>query len=393
MPVRKKLLKQNRSRLAILYFLGLLLAISSALPAYIQSNFLGQFVGVQYISLFFVIANFLSIIAILIFPSFIKSLTNYFLTKTVLAVYFASLLGLTLATGPVVALVSLILLTITANLIWINMDVLVESFSSNSTTGKTRTTYLTLINAGWIISPFLSACLISRGSYTLSFLIAAAVLIPFYGVFVYHGRKLKDKIKYQEEKLATTIKKMWLNKNLRGIFFVALLLQLFYSSAVIYIPFHLFHDLGLSWDSLGIMFSIMLVPFVLIEFPAGLIADRYIGEKEMLFVGFTILTIALFLFYYLNTGNFWLWTSVLFFSRMGAALVEAMRETYFFKIVDVEEVAYINVFRATTPLAYTLGPALAILILAFFPLPYLFLFFSFIMLSGFAFVASLKDTK
>lgn len=66
---QEKINRKNRGRLLILYFLTLLLALSSALPAYIQSNFLGQFINLKMIGLLFVVANLLSVIAIWFFPA------------------------------------------------------------------------------------------------------------------------------------------------------------------------------------------------------------------------------------------------------------------------------------------------------------------------------------
>jgi len=291
---------KNKTRLITLYFLGLLLAISTALPAYIQSNFLGQFVNIKTISIFFIIANIFSVISILLFPGLIKKLTNYFLSKVVLVLYLVALLGLTLSNGATMALLSTILFSITSNLIWINMDVFVESLSVNKFTGKIRTIYFTFINAGWILSPVLTTYLIGKGEYTLSFLVAGFLVIPFFLIFIYQGKNLKDKVKYQEESLPITIQKMWKNKNLRGIFFIAFLLQLFYSSAVIYIPLYLFQNLSMGWDVLGPIFSLMLIPFILVEIPAGIVADKYWREKKLLFSGFVILIIALFSFYYIR---------------------------------------------------------------------------------------------
>lgn len=392
MPPKKKT-NSRKSPLTILYALGLLLAVSNALPAYIQSNFLEQFVSLKLVSLFFVIANLLTVAAIIFFPRLIKKLSNHFMLKAVLVVYAASLFGLTLSSGPLGALLSIILFNLSTNLIWINMDVLVESFSINSSTGKTRTSYFTFINLGWIISPILSSYLIGLGDYALIFLVSAFLVIPFFLLFLYQKRSLKDQIKYSREKITVTLKKMWRNKNLRGIFFIALLLQLFYSSAVVYIPIYLHQNLGLSWAVLGPIFSLMLIPFLLFEIPAGLIADRYLGEKEILFFGLFILVASLFLFYSIETPTVWLWAAVLFASRVGAALVEAMRESYFFKIINAQDLGYINIFRISAPLGYIIGPALAVLVLNFFPINYLFLTLAIIMLSGFGFLASLKDTK
>lgn len=110
-------------------------------------------------------------------------------------------------------------------------------------------------------------------------------------------------------------------------------------------------------------------------------------------MGFAILAISLLCFFLLKTDTFLIWAGILFFSRIGASLVEAMRETYFFKIIDAKDVGYINIFRTAAPLGYIIGPGLAMLILTFLPLNYLFLAVAIIMLSGFIFVASLKDTK
>lgn len=393
MPRAKKIPKNNQKRLRTLYFLGLLLAVSTALPAYIQSNFLKQFVSLSAISLYFMIANLATVAAILVFPKLIRELTNYLLAKIVLVVYIISLLGLALASNASLALISLILFAVASNLIWINMDVLVESFSSDTSTGRTRTMYFTFINAGWILSPLLTMYLIGKGEYTLSFLIAGFLLIPFFLIFLNQAKNLKDKIKYRQDGIAASLKKIWAKKNTRGIFFIAFLLQLFYSTAVIYIPLYLFQNLGMGWELLGPIFSVMLIPFILFELPAGIIADKYLGEKEIMSLGFIILIISLFLFYYISVPSFWIWMAVLFFSRIGASLVEAMRETYFFKTVDAKDISYINIFRVTAPLAYIIGPGISLLVLMFWPLNYLFLVMAIIMLSGLIFSLSLKDTK
>ncbi len=384
---------KNRHRLIILYFLGLLLAISNAIPAYTQSNFLGQFIGIKMISVVFIIANIFGVISISLFPRFIEKLGNYFVTKIILVVYVTSLLGLAVSSSSVMALISIILFSISSNLVWINMDVFIESLSNNNLTGKIRTTYFTFMNAGWILSPVFATYLIGKGDYTLSFLVAALLIVPFFLIFLHQGKDLKEKIIYQKESLLLTIHRMWHNKNLRSIFFIALLLQLFYASAIIYIPLYLFQNLGMSWKVLGPIFSIMLIPFLLIEIPAGIVADKYWGEKELLFTGFIILILALFSFYYIKEPIAWLWLIVLFFSRVGAALVESMKETYFFKIIDVENVGDINIFRTTGPLAYVLSSALAIIVLIFLPLNYLFLLLAIIMLSGLGFTLAIKDTK
>lgn len=383
----------KHSNLPLLYVLGLVLAVSAALPAYVQSNFLNKFISLGTLSLFFIIANALTVLCIIIFPRAIKSLSNFVTTKITVGLFGASLLSLSLVDGPTSALWAIIFFTIASNLLWINMDILVETFSKNASTGTIRTVYFTFINLGWIISPTLSSWLINFSGYQLIFVIAAFLTVPVFFVLSRQKDNLKKEAKYHHEKLRIVLKNTWRNKNLRGIFFIALLLQIFYNTAVVYLPIYLHQNLGIAWSELGLIFSIMLIPFLVFEIPAGIIADKYLGEKEFLFTGFAILVISLLLFFFVKTTNFWIWASILFFSRIGAALIEAMRESHFFKLVDAKDISYINFFRSAAPIGYIIGPILAIIILAFLPVNYIFLSIAILTLSSFYFIYSIKDTK
>jgi len=180
---------------------------------------------------------------------------------------------------------------------------------------------------------------------------------------------------------------------LRGVYFTSFFLNLFYSSAVVYIPLYLNKVIGFEWSTLGFMFSIMLIPFVLVEIPAGIIADKYIGEKELMSAGMVIIIISLILFFLVKSANPFLWVGLLFFSRIGAALVESMRESRFFKIVDAEDVSHINFLRTSYPLGYLIGSGLGALILTFYNIQYLFLFIAILFLYSFYFIYIIKDSK
>jgi MFS family permease len=388
-----KPLPKNRGRLFLLYSLGLLLAVSNALVIYLQSSFLGQFINLRATSIFFIVSNLAVAVVLWFFPRVIRKLSNYVTTKAVLLLYAASLVAMAVASSMVTAILSLALFSIASNLIWINLDVLVESFSNDAATGRIRTMYFTFMNTGYVLAPILSAYLLRLDGYFLIFAAAASLVLPIFLIFSRQERNFKDAVKNRRESLIKILSAVWHNSNLRGIFFVALLLQIFYSTAVIYIPIYLHQNLGMDWGTLGIIFAIMLLPFIIFEIPAGIIADKYLGEKEILITGFIILTVSLFLFSYIDQPLAWLWAAVLFLSRIGAALVEAMRETYFFKLISAKDVGCINLFRLTSPLGYIIGSALAIAALSLWTLNYFFLVIALVMLSGVVFAASLKDTK
>lgn len=383
----------NKSNLRLLYFLALLLAVTSALPAYIESSFLGQFVSLSWVGWFFVAANAATVVMVSIFPKIIKRWQNYYVLRAVLLGYFLSLAILMVANSAPLAFIGIVLLSVFSNLIWLNMDIFVESFSLNADTGKTRALYFTCLNLGWVLAPFLSGKILASGGFRLVFLVAAALLVPYFLIVFKKGRGLKDKVAYNDMPFLKTVRNIWKNKNLRGIYLCAFLLSVFYSGAVVFVPIYLNQVVGFSWSTLSIMFSVMLLPFVFFEIPAGIIADRYIGEKEILSSGILILAAALVAFGLLESSSAVVWGALLFFSRIGAALVESMREAYFFKIVDVQDVDYINVFRTANPLGYVAGSALGAVIAAYLSLPSLFVIFGLIMLTGLFAVYIIKDTK
>ena len=61
---------------------------------------------------------------------------------------------------------------------------------------------------------------------------------------------------------------------------------------VIYTPIYLHEHIGLPWSDIGIIFTIMLLPFVLFEFPAGKLADGKWGEKEPPIIGIILIAVS-----------------------------------------------------------------------------------------------------
>ncbi len=385
--------RKNKS-LFILYIAGIFLAISSALPAYINSSLIENSVAVEYVGLFFVVANLLTFVSMLFFPQTIKRFGNLASAKAMIFINLVSLFFLAMNPSAFWLFIFFVSMWVSSNLIWVNMDIFVESFTKNTNTGKTRAIYFTFMNLGWIVSPFLASRLVvADDRYGPVYLASASILLVFYAIIVFNRKKVHRKVRFEALKIRETIKIFWKDLNLRGIYFVSFFLNLFFNSAVVFIPIYLHTNLGFEWSTLGIMFSIMLIPFILIEIPAGIIADKYLGEKEMMFAGLFILMSALLMFFFVKSTNPFVWGAILFFSRIGAALVEEMREASFFKIVDVKHVSQINFLRTSYPLGYLVGSGLGVLVLSFFPVQYLFLFLAIIFLYSFYFVYIIKDSK
>lgn len=384
--------RRPKSSLTILYVMAFFLSLAGALPAYIQSSFIESYVGVSAVNWFFIAANLVSLFAILFFPRVIKKYGNYLTTGIVSLLFLTSLSALGFTTKPITIFIFFILMQVAINLIWINMDIFVKAFSNNATTGRTRGIYFTIINLAWVVSPSISAWIISLSNYYGVFLGSAVLIFPFLLIFSIKGSEIQSKQKYKTSLLKST-RKMFGDKNLRSAFWLATLLNVFFSAAVITVPIYLHNYLNFSWSEIGIAFSIMLIPFLIVEIPAGFIADKYIGEKEMFTLGFFIIIICLAIFSINKSENIWFWTAVLFTSRIGSALIESMREAYFFKKVSSRDVDKINIFRTSLPLGYLIGALLSIISLIFWPINYVFLVLAIFICSAFPFILVMKDTK
>jgi hypothetical protein len=92
--------------------------------------------------------------------------------------------------------------------------------------------------------------------------------------------------------------------------------------------------------------------------------------------------------------DLWLWALILFGTRTGAAIIEIMSESYFFKIINEENADAISFFRNNYPLAYIVAPLLAIPIFFFVPsFKYLFYILGAILLGGLFIALRLRDVK
>ena len=83
--------------------------------------------------------------------------------------------------------------------------------------------------------------------------------------------------------------KMLHRKDIMRVYYASLMLELFYCVMSIYTPLYLL-SIGLTWTEIGKIITVMLIPFVLIQIPLGIIADKKTGEQEWLIIGFIIIS-------------------------------------------------------------------------------------------------------
>ncbi|MBU4480288.1 MFS transporter [Patescibacteria group bacterium] len=383
----------NKNKANLIYLIGFFFALNTAIPAYVSSSFLNQFAPEKVVGIFYTVASLLTLILLLLMPGILRKIGNYKTTLFLLSLHFVALLVIAFSPSVISIAIMFVLSLASINLLYFNFDVFLEHISLNEITGKIRGLYLTSGNTAWVISPLFVSFLLTNGDYWKIFFVSALLIIPVIFLLEKNLKKFKDP-DYEKSDFWETLKILKRRKNVREILVSNFLLRFFYSWMVIYTPIYLHEYIGFSWATLGIIFTIMLLPFVLLEFPLGNMADKKFGEKEILNIGFIITAIITASLSFITSTNFVIWALLLFGTRVGASMIEISIESYFFKKINSDDTNILSFFRMTRPIAYIFGPLTASLLLFFVDFNYLFVILGGILLFfGLTHGLRIKDTR
>ena len=381
--------KHNRK---IIYLAGFLFYTALALTSYINSSFLEQFINKDYLGFVYTAASLVTILELFQMPKLLQYFGN---RRTILVSTFSTfiaLLLLSLGNSSIIIIPAFILYFTSIGLVISSLDVFIEDFSEKDSIGSFRGFYLMIISLAWVVSQLISGSIINKSSFEGIYLLSAGFVLLVIFVFSATLHKFKDPI-YTRVSVLKTIKTFIRNKNISKIYLTNFILQFFYAWMVIYTPIYLHEYMHFPWDKIGLIFSIMLLPFVLLPFPLGKISDK-IGEKKMLIVGFLIIAISVFIIPFINESIFYVWALILFSTRLGAATVETMNEAYFFKIITEKNADEISFFRNASSVAYIIAPFFASMMLISIPtFKYLYFVLCAIVLIGLLVSLRLRDVR
>ncbi len=364
------------------------------LIAFVISTFISQFVGEAALGIVVSGASFIMVLTLLSAPSIFTSFGTRHTLVVLGLLQILALLGLSMATTELAVIALYIIQGVLTYAMFIGVDLLVEaSTCREADTGNTRGLFLTTSNISAVIATFTLSLLVVGDQYSLIFVSAAIALIPFILLALYVLPPISHVSAPSAALPSSVITALRESATLRAVVGAHFLLQLFFAWMVIYSPILLHDYYNFSWAEIGIMLSIAMVPYVVLEYPLGLIADYWLGEKEILTLGFVILAVAVALMAFMGPASLMLWIAVLVLSRVGAAMVEVMTETHFFKQVSTSDPAAISTFRILRPLGAVVAPLIATLTLLVVPFPQMFGIFAIIMVIGIPISLSIIDSK
>ncbi len=374
-----------------IYTIGFFFALVNAIPAYVSSGFLSQFVGPRSVGVIFSISALISLILFLNIGRLLKRYGDYRIAVSLGAICFFALLGLSTVQNPLALAILFIAFDVSAVLLFFSIDIFLETILAESVTGTVRGTFLSIASTAWIMAPVIAGFLMEGGEYWKIYLAALVFLLPVLLILSSGFSRFKDS-QYENVSMMNIVMAIPKHPSTSKILMSNFLLQFFYAWMVIYTPIYLKTFVGFEWSEIGIMFTIMLFPFAILEAPLGRLADERWGEKEMLSVGFVIMGLSTILLAFIPIADFWLWTAGLLATRIGASTVEIMNETYFFKKTGENQPDIVSLFRMTKPLAYIIAPLAATFVLQLMPYQALFFMLGLIMFYGLRYSLTLKDT-
>lgn len=378
----------------ILFVGNFFFSMFAAITIYILLPFLSSFMPEAYTGL---VVAFGGLVAVLFFP-FLPGLVARYgaqeLTLIFAIVEMIALFALAAAPGAIGGSLLIIITIALQPFISYELDLLLEAATAEKkeTVGRERAVFLTAWNFGALAAPLLlGALLVNSNDYSKVFIAAAALLTPF--VVLFAARTLPKGITPKISHLQDTLVCMIHDRDLAAVTFAHFLLYLFYTWAPFYVPIYLHQVLNIPWSELGWMFSIMLIPYALLEYPAGWLADKYLGDKKLMYVGFILAGLALASFSLLSPSSpLFLILTILIFSRIGAALIESMTEGHFFRRVSIQDINSMSIFRGIWPLANIVGSVVGSLILFFGNFQFLFTVAgAFILIAGVAATSLIQD--
>lgn len=380
----------------LIYILSIIFNFHGLLVAYSNSTFMEQFASKEVIGALYTIGSALAVLSFLFISRVIRRVGNAPLTLflAILEVIVLLTLGFT-SHGPTAIVAFVAFLTLNP-LLYLNIDIFSEALIGNNeqSTGSKRGLTLTLMSLAAVLGPLALGFIVGEDSNNLNntYHVSAAVFSVFILIILGRFRHFCDPV-YREVKVLDAIQGFWSERDVRNVFLAHFTLQLFFSWMVIYLPLYLATELGFTWDVIGSIIAVGLFAYVLFEYPIGLLADKYIGEKEMMAAGFLVLAVSSSWISFMATAPALGWMILMFISRIGGSLVEATTESYFFKHTSGTDANIMSFFRLTRPLAMLIGALLGSATLLYLPFELMFIVLGFLMIPGLFFTMHLKDTK
>lgn len=340
-------------------------SLNVAITGYINSNFLetlgwsNSIIGSTYS-----ISSLLTLVLLPFVPRITNKIGNVRMMLGLLSLSALSILGIILGGNPVLQLISFTLFLFINFLVIFEMDVFLDHFSDDSKTGQIRGLFFTLINLTWAVSPLIAGFIIGAQSMLTVYAVGiTSVLASLLIVLLFLRKTIFEKRPIHNMKQSYFA--AWQNSDLRNIFSLSTMLHIGYVVSMIYLPLYLYTTIGFSWIEIGLLILIANIPFLVLGYPIGYLADTYLGEQELLITGLIIAALGTIGFSLITAPHFIAWAIVFLISRIGMSMIETTTESFLFKNIEHDDTETLSIQRNAIPVGYLVGPLIGFMVSLF----------------------------
>ncbi|MCK5460181.1 hypothetical protein KAI52_03635, partial [Candidatus Parcubacteria bacterium] len=97
--------------------------------------------------------------------------------------------------------------------------------------------------------------------------------------------------------------------------------------------------------------------------------------------------------FFINSNGLIIWATVLFLTRIGASLLEILRDSYFYKRIDGYDVDIVEFFRTSRAIGFIAASIVSGILFLFLPMKFVFIIIAIVIFSGLIPAFNLIDNK
>jgi MFS family permease len=363
--------KLNKHKIFLVNIISLFMSFAGGLLIYTTSAYFKNIFDYSNVGWLFLIANLVLLLALLNIHKIARAIGQEILFQLLLIIKISIFTALAFTTSNISGAIFLTIFIVAEALSWVVLKMILENNATDKETGQIYGFNLMLINIGLILAPIIAAAVLSSTGFTGIFYLSIFLNLCIFMIafFALRQSPIQTLPSARYTKLFT---KLWTRPDIQKIYSISFALEFFFAIMVIYTPLYLLEN-NFTWQQIGLLFSIMLIPLVLIPYPIGLLADKKLNEKNLLFTAFIIIIFSSLFLYFSESLTMTMLMITLFISRIGASLISILRLSYFYKRIDRNDIGMISLFYTARPLAFIIAPTLAGITLLFFPLNSIFI--------------------
>lgn len=253
---------------------------------------------------------------------------------------------------------------------YISLVLFNHEYSKGKEVHESEGRYYFFFNMGWLIGPLVGGFVANTWGKDAIFNLVASCFFACLCYFELNIMRTPEKNIHAKtasetvKELAMAIRDYFKQKTLRKVFWISFGFNFWCCVRAIYLPLTML-TYGFSTQKIGLFMALGILPYVLIE--------RYIvkraaveGVRTYIVAGFWYLACFVSLFYLLR--DYPAYVSIIFvLANIGAAMIEPLKEMYFFEVVKKTESArFWGIYNVAEYGAYLVAPLVASLFLGVF---------------------------